>query len=388
MNNSTHSPKWNNWQEEDNSSFIYNVQKGRTGENTGLGNGLTYINQFIYGTLPATYYLVGADSGVGKTTLTDFMFVLKAYEDAKERGKKIHICYCSFEISRLSKEAKWTSYYIFVKYGIRLPVAYILGRINKNLVSDEHFHLIQEAYECVLEIMSVISFVDIMLHPTAVFSGLVEWYEKRGTITRDEISGEDKKKGKRGRIKKYKPNDPDMQVLLIIDHIALADQEQGLQLKPNIDRLSRYCVELKKIFMTTIVVIQQFSTDLLSSNRTLQMKKTIMSIAPTRLDFGDSKATFRDADVIMGAVAPGRDLPEYKGWELTPDKLGLCLILVFIMKARDGAMLKVIPLFMDGASGYFYDLPCPMETCPDPYKWYEKAQEIAKLCQIFSPQGQ
>lgn len=388
MKPSTHIHRWNDWKKEKSDTFIYQVQKGRTGQNVGLGNGLKYINQFIYGTHPETYYLVGADSGAGKTTLTDFMYVLKAYEDAKEKGIPIHFFYCSFEVSRLSKEAKWTSFYIFLLHGIRLPLNYILGRIQGNMVSDEHIVLIQEAYDYVLELMNHIGFVDIMLHPTAIYVGLVEWYGKHGKITREVVSEEKAKKGEVGKIIGYEPNDPNIRTLLIIDHIALSDQEQNLQPKANIDRLSKYCVTIKKLFKTTIIVIQQFSTDLLSANRTMQIKKTISSIAPTRQDFGDSKATFRDAEVVFGITCPGRDLPEYMGWDLSPLKMGQCLIVVFLMKTRDGISSKKIPLFMDGASGHFYDLPCPMELAPDPDFWYSKAQEISGLCQVISQQGQ
>ena len=91
---------WSSWEEQDYNSFIYQVQSGRKGMNAGLGNGLQRINRYIYGTQRGRYYLIGADSSVGKTTLADYMFVLSTWADAKAKGIPIKIYYCSFEMSK------------------------------------------------------------------------------------------------------------------------------------------------------------------------------------------------------------------------------------------------------------------------------------------------
>lgn len=391
--------KWDNWKNRPGNDFIHQVQRGRIGLNTGLGNGLTHINKYIYGTHRGRYYLIGADSGVGKTTLTDFMFVLQAYKDAKRVGRKLCIYYCSFEIGRTDKIARWCSYYIFIKYGVRLPSDYILGRITGKLITDDHLEKIKDAYDVIEEMLwdkeinpnGIVRFIDIMMHPTMVFEGIVEgWYEKHGTVLRDPVTEQEKKKGKRGYIRGYVPNagEEDTMVILLCDHLALANQEQNLDTKGIMDRLSKYAVVLRNLFHTTIVFIQQFSTDLLAANRQMHVKKDLHSIIPTRLDFGDSKATYRDADVVIGAIAPGRDLSEFMGWDLSPGKLGLSLIIACVIKNRYGPSHKIAPLFMDGVTGHAYDLPCPMDLCSDPDEWYDKAKEIDELCQVYSPQSQ
>jgi hypothetical protein len=380
--------EWDDWRKRPSNDFIHQVQRGRAGENVGLSTGSAVLDKYTHGIHPGTYYLIGADSGVGKTTLTDFIFIFNAWISAKKLGRKLHILYCSFEISKVSKIARWCSYFIFYKYKVRLPSSYILGRIHGKLVSEEHMVLIKEAYTIIQELFDIVQFVDMNMHPTMIFYSTISFYEKRGKITRLEVTEQEKKKGKLGKITHYEPDDPNEMVMLVADHIALSDEEEGAKtIKTIMDKLSRYGVILRNIFNTCIVFIQQFSTDMLSAMRALQVKKTELNLAPTRLDFGDSKATYRDANVVFAGVCPGKDLSTFMEWDLSPGGLGTHMILFYIIKNRDGFDNKIVPLFRDGVTGTIYDLPCPAGLC-DADEWYNKAKEINEICQVYSPQSQ
>lgn len=367
--------QWDNWTKLPGNSFIHQVQAGRLGKNIGLRNGLNYINNFIYGTQKARYYLIGADSGVGKTTLADFMFILQAYKSAKAQGRKFKCFYCSFEIGKADKIARWASYYVYQLYKIRLPSDYILGRIEGLLLSSVDYGRVIEAYKLIEEMMEDIIFIDMMMTPSTIFNSIVEeHFAKRGTVLKDTATGQ---------VTGYIADDPNYMTMLAADHLALTDSEGIDNTKTTMDKLSKYAVILRNLFHCTIVFIQQFSTDMLMANRTMHTKKTgIAAIAPSRLDFGDSKATFRDADVILGGICPGRDMSECMGFDLTPSKLGTYMILVFVMKNRYGKANKVIPLFMDPITGIFADMPLYYQ---DDNSWYDEAQKIEQVCQAFSP---
>lgn len=370
---------WNNWQEKPSNDFIYQVERGMLGKNVGLGNGLNHINRYLYGTHPGRYYLIGADSGVGKTTLADFMFVINAWKESKRVRRRLKIFYCSFEIGKADKIARWTSYYIYTQWDIRLPSDYILGRISGKLLTTEHSKLVRKAYAIIMEMMKDITFIDIMMHPTMILEGMITGhYVKYGKIERD--------KHNKKIIKGFTSNEPDMMTMLVVDHLALANQESNLDTKGIMDRLSKYAVFLRNIFGTTCVFIQQFSTDMLAANRLMHTKKTMESIMPTRLDFGDSKSTFRDADVVLGLIQPGRDLNECMNWNTNNiDGLGLYMVLACIVKNRYGSPGRVSPLFLDGVTGCAYDLPPHNPIVEE--EWYEKAKEIDNLCQVYCPQN-
>jgi len=122
-------------------------------------------------------------------------------------------------------------------------------------------------------------------------------------------------------------------------------------------------------------------------------KKSVDSIAPQRIDFGDSKATFRDADVVIGLTKPiAMDYEEFKGYSLMPDPagvregwLGQCFIAAYIMKNRYGPGGRLIPLFLDGITGMVYDLPLQPSNLIAMQQWYDKAKQIEEICQQFCP---
>ena len=380
--------KWKGWKTQSSGDFIFQVMRGMKGLNVGWENGLTNVNKYIYGTHQARYYLIGADSSVGKTTIADFMYTLKLWEYAKRTGKRVKIFYCSFEVSKVDKMARWVSYYVFNKFGKHLPSDYILGRISGNLPSKEELSMIMVAYSIVEEMMNDIVFVQDVVHPTKIFEDLIEaHYSKEGTVIRAEVGSEEKTKGRKGYVKGYIPNDPNLMTVLFIDHLALTGSEQKLDTKGVMDRMSKYCIVLRNLFHTTCVIIQQFSTDLMSFHRT--NKKNPQSIAPQRIDFGDSKATFRDADVVFGLVNPMvYDFDKFEGYQIMNDsgeELGQCFRAMYLMKNRYGPSGRLLPLFLDGLTGTVYDLPLtpnnPMAMLP----WYNKTTEIEQLCQKFSP---
>lgn len=392
---------WKQWKMRPPDDFLFQVRRGMEGRNIGLKNGLENINKYIHGTHQARYILLGADSGGGKTTLADFMFILKAVEDAERQKRAIKIFYCSFEIGKIDKIARWVSYYVFIKFGIWLPSDYILGRIEGKLLSSnkEHERMVMIAYGFVQKLLwdkdtnpiGIITFVSDIIHPTKIFEDLIEaHYEKVGTVERTELSDEQKKKHKKGYVKGYKANDPDMVTILLIDTLNLTGTEQGLDTKHIMDRMSRYAIVLRNMFHTTCVFIQQFSTDMMSWHRS--NKKNVAAIAPQRIDFGDSKATYRDADIVIGLTKPGDlDFDEFMGYILSTDDesdlvsaLGDYFVALYIMKNRYGPSNKCIPLFMDFIAGIAYDLPLQPLNVMAMKPWHEKAKQLDKVILEFS----
>ncbi len=282
--------EWANQTDEYDNTFMSVVKRGLTGANEGLDNGMKEINQYIHGTHRGRYILIGADSGVGKTTIADFMYVYSLWKAAKAKGIKLYIKYFSFEISTTEKKAKWVCQWIKTLYHLDLSTDYVMGRIPGLLLTPEHLKLVMRAYAVVEEVMKDVVIIDHMLHPTGMLNKLIEeHYEKIGVVIRDAP-----KQGKsKGMIRGYKAYDPKSMTLVLVDHLALINAESGCATTKQImDRWSMYCVQLRNIFQTTIINIQQFSTSMMSAYR--DQKKSEVAISPQRLDFGDSSYTFRD----------------------------------------------------------------------------------------------
>lgn len=346
--------------------FMADVDKGLEGKNVGLPNGFYRINKFIHNIQMGRYYLVGADSGVGKTTLVDRAFVFEPLSYCLENKLPIRYDYFSFEIGMNIKRATWASRFIFKRYGIRLPVDYILSQGDQR-VSPEHYEMLKSVASELENMMRAINWAWNAMTPTNIFKYLFRVAQQRGKFIYETYFDADEVEKK--RIVRYEANNPDEPWIIIIDHIALAEEEAGLTLKQNIDKLSTYLVFFRNICNCTVVPIQQFNSELGSIERQKYKKS---AIAPQKSDFGDSKYTFRDADVVLGLLKPVQfDLTEYMGWDIT--RMGDYAIWMFLMKNRYGPTNKCFGLIPDPVVGMFHELPQNLMLEDD---YYQRAAEL------------
>jgi hypothetical protein len=369
----------NDWDKKPD-SFTKAVERGRQGLSMGFDNGLTRINEFLYGTHRGRYYLIGADSGVGKTTLADFMFIISMWLDCKRKGVPIRIVYLSFELSKAAKIARWVSLFIKFLYNLEIPSDYIMGRIPGFLLSDDHMEMVKVAKSYVDLFLKDCEVIEAGVHPTWILNHMVELYEQLGTINRAPHPKDPKKKG---FISGYTPKDPNQVTMLVCDHLALAHGEKdATSLKAIIDKISNYAVFLRNTFDTIIVFLQQFSTDLVSTHRA--SKKGDSYIVPQRIDFGDSKYTYRDADVVFGLVSPmGFDEKKYKGYDI--ERLLNYFLALHLMKNRHGPASRMMPLFMNPAAGIFHELPKDPLNELEMEPWYTEVDRLEKVGSLFIP---
>lgn len=370
-----------NWDKQPD-QFTVAVEKGMSGLSYGMSNGLTRINKFLYGTHRGRYYLIGGDSATGKTTVADFMYVINLWMHCKNSGIPYKGVYLSFEISKREKIARWVSTFIKYLFGVDLPSDYIMGRIPGITLSQDHLQMVKVARQYVDELLKDLVVLEGGVHPTWVLNYMVNFYETLGTIHRDKP----KHSKDKGFIRGFTPHDPQLVTQLICDHVALGHEEKGVTgLKAIIDKFSIYAVMLRNTFDTIIVFLQQFATDLMSTHR--MNKKGDAVLTPQRIDFGDSKYTFRDADVVFGLLSPIKfDMESYRKYDIT--RLFNYFLALHIMKNRYGTDCRMIPLFMNPIAGIFEELPQdPLnEMAMQPY--YDKVEQLEKVTQSFSPKTQ
>lgn len=373
--------KYVDWKLLEDNHFIKTVEAARNGSNVGIGNGMPRLSQWIYGTHKARYYLLGADSGAGKTTLSDFMFALSAYQYCKKHKRKLYIIYYSFEVSKQEKKARWVSYYIHKIFNRDIPSDYIMGRIPGMMVSDKDMECIRRAYVVVEQIFEAMIFVEDPQNPTNMLHAMVEGhYESIGTVLRHK-SIDPKKKGRIYAFKPKNEEEANAVTIKICDHLALSGTERGFDTKQTMDLWSKYDVFLRNLFGTTIVNIQQFNTEMVNLQRT--MKKGEVP-HPQRIDFGDSRYTFRDADVVMGLLQPFQfEAPTYKGYEV--NRLRTYMLMLFLMKNRYGSPNRQLPIFLNPIAGIPYDLPLEGGVDIVMENWYKYVSRLEETTRFYTP---
>lgn len=360
--------------------IMHRIERGMQGLNIGIPTMNSHVDKYTYGMHQSRYYLIGADSAVGKTTIADFLYILNAYWQAKILGRMLHIFYYSFEISKEQKKLRWISFFVHILYGESLPADYIDGKITGLMLTAKHLTMVRYATVYVEEMMDSIVFVEDPVHPTRIFHDLIEGhYEKVGKVHRNKSSDPKKK----GTISGWDPDDSQAITLLMMDHVALLAPEQGFDMKQTIDLMSKYIVTLRNIFSMTAVVVQQFNTEMTSFNRMNRKGDSI--IAPQRIDFGDSRYTYRDANVVFGAIKPAiYDVDNYYGYSVK--ELKEYFVMLHLMKNRDGADHKALPLFIDPIAGFVKALPVPpMEIAMEDF--LKEVTRLDKAVQFFTPKS-
>jgi hypothetical protein len=179
---------------------------------------------------------------------------------------------------------------------------------------------------------------------------LVEKAAKHGQIVEKNIN-KDPNGAPIMRFDKYIPNNPKRYWIIIIDHISLMLEERGFTTKQNIDKMSQYLVQIRNNFNATPVVIQQLAFDSENDERHKSGRLT-----PTVKDFGDSKYTTRDANVIMTLFNPAQyQLDRFQGYNVS--NLGNSYRNLEILLNRDGEPNINLGLNFIGPAGTFRELP-------------------------------
>ena len=352
---------------------IAGIEQGRAGGNEGLPMGFERLVQYVPNLQVGTYYLVGAGTGVGKTAFTDQAFMYEPFEHLMNLGEdtdiELDIDYFSYEIDSTVKVVKGISRRLYQKYGILADVNYILSK-GKNRISDEVYKLTLEQREYFDHLEKHLHVFDMPENPTGVNKYLRAKSAKHGKEFFKEIDTVDEsgKPIKKVVFDYYVPHNPKRYHLAVVDHVSLSKQEKGMNVKETIDKLSQYMIQWRNNYRGIPVMVQQLSFDSLSSDRA-KLKK----VTPTLADFGDSKYTTRDANVVLSLFSPmSAELPNFmsgpghSGYDI--NRLKDNFRALEILKGRDGGIGTRIGLQYVGAAGVMKELPRAADMKEADYK--------------------
>ena len=147
-----------------------------------------------------------------------------------------------------------------------------------------------------------------------------------------------------------------------------------MSLKQSMDKLSEYCVKyLRNRLKYNIVWIQQQAME---SEGLEAMKQKKMVPAVTYLS--DTKYSARDANVVLALFDPSMfGLKNWLGYKIDDNGEGLKTHarFLYMLRGRDGEAGGVCPLFFDGATCTFEELPLPSDTL-SLVNYYKRVKEM------------
>jgi len=324
------------------------VNKGLGDFNRGIPMGFDRLTKHV-GVRKGMFYLIGGNTGSGKTSFIDDAFVLNPVDWAMSKegiasGIKVKVWYRSMERSRTYKMAKWVSRKIFLDQGIIIPVGKLLGW-NEKMTKDEH-DLFLYYKDYVDQLSEIVTIIDGPENPVGIAKELKAYAEANGRIEQlDQWN------------KIYVPNDPTQITLVVIDHIGLLKTTKDHPTKKDaIDKMSNELRFARDFYGYSPVVVSQF-------NRSISNPARLKNgdVEPQLEDFSDSSSTQNDADVVMALFDPMRyKVADPSGYDLDKLKDGYgakYFRSLRLIKNSYGADDLRIGLAFLGELGIFKELP-------------------------------
>lgn len=331
--------------------------------------GMERLEKYLPGIEPATYYLVTAPSGVGKSKLVRNLFIQNPFEYLKsnpDKDIKLDIIYFSLEESKEKVILAEISKYLFYKYRLSIPIKKLQSIGRHNTITPEVLEKIKEAREYVEEFLDRVQIIDYIRNPTGIYKyvrdfmmTIGDYYDKHGNVL-------DKAKIVRGegneytKIDKFVKHDPKHFVICIVDHVKLMSPEKDCNtVKSIIDKWSSdYCLHLRDKLGVTIVNVQQQVASKEEKQFTMTGKSIEEKLEPSLDALGEHKLTQQDCNIALGLFSPARyEIECHNGYNIV--ELGNYYRSLSVLKNRDGESDFKVPLFFNGASDVFREMPQP-----------------------------
>lgn len=339
------------------------IDNGRLGRNVGISTGLDKLDSLIYGIQRKYLYLVGSDSGSGKSSFVIDIFIYNLF---KNKGKKdISVLLYSFEMSSSVVFAKVLSLYIWETFEVVVTYEDILS-LSKP-ISTENYEYVQKGLAWLEDIQQYITIYDKSLKPTGIYATCKEWLKKFGEFIPINEHKED-----------YKENNPNMYKIVICDHLGLLDH--GGNKKAAMDLVADYFIYFRNKCSITGVFVQQLNRN----SKSVERKTNGFEMLDTA-DLSDSSGPAQAAETIILIYYPYREkIARVDGYSIQNGLKHKGRVLQ-IVKNRFGRSDLNITTVFHGEIGMFCELP-PAYDIGD-YSKYTELQKKRDEVKINTDEG-
>jgi len=371
---------------EDNSLFdetFNNIDRNKKNRELGKYNSIPFgikgLDRHLPGIMRGIVYCITAASGIGKTQLAKFLFVLQAYKFVKDHPElniKLKIIYFALEESREEFMINLICNRLKEKYGITISALQIRS-MGDHILSDEILGYIAECKEYFDDMVKYLHIVDNIYNPTGMYRYCRDYATANGVhyyrpltkkdpldnelISHIELAKLSAKQKEEYCYYKYTPNDPEEFILVSSDHISLTEPESGSPTKH--EAMSKWSTDyarkiLAKRFNYCVVQIHQQEMSGDKQQFSFSGDSIVNKLLPALDKLGDNKIIGRDYYIVLGLFAPERyQIPEYLGYDI--NKLKDAFRSIHILKNRLGTPNLVLPVYFNGANNTFVELPKP-----------------------------
>lgn len=321
------------------------------------------LSSIIPGIQRSKYYLVTANSKVGKTQLADYLFIFEPYEYVKKFKPKnidLKIYYFSLEMSKERKIMSILSYKIYKDKKVIVSPDDLLSVFEDRILDDKIESYLDEYNDYFTEFEETVSIIDNVRNPTGIAKFMEQIAAERGTWSKKTIkwknqdSGEVEEKLVKDR---YIPNNTNEHIIVIIDNYNVMLPEKNQDLHTAISTFSsNSAIYMRDKLRYTVVGVQQQAAAQEQQQFTNQGDSIIDKLKPSQDGLGDCKLVGRDVNLMIGLFAPARyKIGKYEGYDIKQLKDHYRELVILLN--RDGSGFCSDHLLFHGAVNYFAELP-------------------------------
>ncbi len=314
-----------------------------------------FRNDFI-GLERGQYVLCTSFTKGGKTQFVlHLLFEAICYYKENRNAFRMKVFYFNLEETDERILNRFESYLLYKLDKIRISPRDLRSSSNDKPVSKEILDLLaSDKYQEYIKLFEEVFEFNSTANPTGIYLKCRKFAEENGKTIRKRV----KYKNEFGELEEsdmgfdhYEPNDENLFVFPVIDHFGLVQPERGQTLKEALDKLSKYCVELRNNYNFSPIVIQQQNTTN-ESNDSIKMDK----IRPSGRGLADSSYSQRDVNILLGLSSPFKfGLNSYYGYDIQQFRDNIRFLEV--CNNRDGEIGGIVALYFDGATCTFKELP-------------------------------
>lgn len=363
-------------------NVIGNIDKGIEGGNRGLSIGHSQLSYVMPNLQPSTMYLLGGESGSGKSAFAYETFIYNPYEDwygnlRNDPDYKLKIFVWSLEMDKHIVVTKAVCRKIFLDYGRIVDVNFVLSR-GKNRVSSDIYEIVKSYISYYEEFEDRVMFLE-PENPTGIYHKLQKYMRDNGTEVTHPMTIKHKDGTEEEIVKfdRYTPDKKNTHVIVLVDHLALLKSERSMSKKDKIDKFIEYAIFLRDRYGVTFVLVQQLNRALSSVDRMKLPHELDVQIS----DFKETSDTTDAANFILGMFSPNRypAIKSYRGYHITDGEGFIGLKDRFrslkILKSRDGNADIGVGMSFVGEVGHFEELPFATNMTREMYQRISEYQK-------------
>lgn len=335
-------------------TLIENREKRIRGDTIAIPWSLSNISKIIPGVEKGKYILISANPKAGKTQLCDFLFMYEPFEwylKNKDRNKKLRILYFSLEMSKESKILQAISYKLFKDYNITISPQNLKSTFEGFILNEKILSIIlsQSFQNWLKELENVVTFIDDVRSTDGIYNYVIKFASKIGKLTY-KIENDTE------LIDRYIQDDPDMFVIIIVDHLSLLSNNKMSLFEAIYNHSAYNCLEFRDRYGFTVVNVQQQSADSARQQFDNRGNTIIEKIRPSPDGLADCKLTSRDCDLMLSLFNPASyHLSKYENINL--ERIGRWHRELYVNLNREGLSNASVQLLFNGAVNSFKEIP-------------------------------